>query len=268
MKTGPSKLEVRNLHVDLSGETILKDVSAAFPPGAISAVIGPNGSGKSTLARAVCGLYDRRCLRGDILLDGRDVLSMKGRERARHIAVFPQTRPIPGLTVMDMVRHGRYPYRNPGGGLTEGDRQAVRSAVDATGLGALSNRKLATLSGGERQRAYLAMMLAQDAKLLVLDEPATHLDISAQLEVLEILKAQKRASRTVIVILHDIPQAFSAADAVYVMRGGRIVRGGAPGDPSVAAAVREAFGVGVAQSEEGNLYGYSLYGKRDTLETG
>jgi iron complex transport system ATP-binding protein len=260
MKTDSGKLEIRGLCVELGGVRILNDLSANFAAGSISAIIGPNGSGKSTLAKAVCGLLDRRCVRGDIAMDGRDVLAMKGRERARRIAVFPQTRPIPNLSVMEMISHGRYPYREPGGGLTEKDRRAISLAADVAGVGHLLMRKLATLSGGERQKAYIAMMLAQDAELLVLDEPTAHLDISAQLGVLHILKSQRRASKTILVVLHDIPQAFGIADAIYVMRNGRMDCSGDPDTPSLATAVEDAFGVGVAQSGDGSLYGYSLYG--------
>jgi iron complex transport system ATP-binding protein len=258
MKVASAKLEIYGLSVELSGKKILRDVSAIFPAGMISAVIGPNGSGKSTLARAVCGLYAASGVCGDILIDGKNIPKMEGRERARNIAFFPQARPVPDLTVMEMIRHGRYPYRNPGGGLSGIDKAAINAATQSAGIDALRARKLATLSGGERQRAYLAMMLAQDARLLLLDEPTAHLDISAQIEVLDMLEAQKKASKTIVGILHDIPQAFTVADAVYIMREGNIICAGAPDDSYVISAAESAFGVRIVRNEDGRLYKYDL----------
>jgi iron complex transport system ATP-binding protein len=253
--------EVRDLNVRIGGARIIKDASARFERDAITAVIGPNGSGKSTLLRAVCGLLDRNAVSGAVLVDGADPFAMAPRDRARRISLFPQTRPVPDLTALEMIRHGRYPYRNAFGSLTQQDRALVEAAAAEAGVTPFLHRKLNTLSGGERQRAYLAMMLAQGTGVLALDEPTAWLDVGAQLAVLDILSKRKNENDTVIIVMHDVPQAFSYADALVVLYDGCVCAAGRPDDPNVAEAVESAFGVSIRRinSHSDALYPYALY---------
>jgi iron complex transport system ATP-binding protein len=253
--------EVRELNVRIDGERIIKDASARFERGAITAVIGPNGSGKSTLLRAVCGLLDRDTVSGAVLVDGADPFAMDPRDRARRVSLFPQTRPVPDLTALDMIRHGRYPYRNAFGSLSQPDRASVAAAAEEAGVTPFLHRKLYTLSGGERQRAYLAMMLAQETDVLALDEPTAWLDVGAQLEILDILSERKEENDTIIIVMHDVPQAFSYADTLVILDDGRVRATGRPDDPDVAAAVESAFGVSIRRisSRSDALYPYALY---------
>lgn len=221
----------------------LHDISCEVPAGKLTALIGPNGSGKSTLLKTAAGII--RPDRGTITAEGRDIAALDHRERARILAYMPQSRPAPEMTVDRLVAHGRYPRLKWGRSLTPADREIIREAMVRTDTLSLRDIRLDKLSGGERQRAYLAMMLAQQAPVMLLDEPAAHLDLRAQYDMIAILKDLAQAGRTVLVVMHDIVLALENCDHVLLMDHGRIAASGAPDQVYDTGLLAPAFGIRV-----------------------
>lgn len=238
------KLEARNLCCTLGGKVILNDLSLTFAEGRRTAIIGPNGAGKSTLLRFLAGLA--RPSAGRILLDGRDIHAFGRRELAQKLAVLPQgvTAP-PDTTVRRLVGYGRFPYHSYfSAGSPRLDREAVDWAMQVTKVTKLQDRQVASLSGGERQRAFLAMTLAQQPKILLLDEPTTYLDIAHQLEVMQIIETLNRAyGMTIIMVLHDLNHALQYADEAAVLADHHIVCQGSPAEIISPKLLAQVFGV-------------------------
>lgn len=238
-------LEARAASIDYGRRRILQGATLALERGMVTALVGPNGCGKSTLLRTLARLA--RPSSGAVLLDGRDIHGAPTRDVAKRLAILPQGRDSPaGLTVRDLVAHGRYPHmgllRRP----NAQDADAVARALEATAMTPLADREVDTLSGGERQRAWIAMALAQETDILLLDEPTTYLDIRYQLEVLTLVRRLNREHGiTVLWVLHDLNQAAEHSDRIVVMRDGRILADGAPRDVLTPATIREAFDVHV-----------------------
>jgi iron complex transport system ATP-binding protein len=221
-------IELRGVSVDLDGRPVLHDLTLSVPSGARLGLIGPNGSGKTTLLRAVAGLVRHR---GDIRIGGVAPASLPRRELARRIAVVPQNPVVPpGATVGDYVLMGRTPYIPYLG--TEGrrDLEIVAAVLDQLDLADLAGRRLDSLSGGERQRAVLARALAQQAPVLLLDEPTTGLDVGHQQQVLELVDALRAAlDLTVLSAMHDLTLAGQFADELVLLDGGRVAAAGPAG---------------------------------------
>jgi ABC-type cobalamin/Fe3+-siderophores transport system ATPase subunit len=226
-------------------QLVVEDVSLRLPPGAVTAVCGPNGSGKSTLLRVLAQLHPRAA--GSVLLDGQEVARQAPRQRARDLSFLPQTPLVPtGVTVREVVEQGRFPHRRLLGGPRADDRAAVAWALHATRLDELADRDVGHVSGGERQRAWIAMALAQQSRVLLLDEPTTFLDIRYQMEVLDLLRRlADDHGITVVAVLHDLNQAAAFADHVVLMRHGRVVAAGTPAEVVTAAHIETVFGVQV-----------------------
>lgn len=236
-------LETKNLSVKYGEKLALKDINIKIGQGEIVSIIGPNGSGKSTLIKAIS-----RCLKtsdGEILFQNRDIYSVKAREIARELAVLPQIKRSPkDLSVENLVSFGRYPHLGLGKKLSPRDKEIVEWAVEKTGLSEYSQRLLYSLSGGERQRAWIAMALAQEPKILILDEPTTYLDISFQLEILELIKIlNKDLKLTVIMVLHDLNQAARYSDKIYVLNKGQIHHYGSPETTIRKNLLRDIFNI-------------------------
>lgn len=212
--------EMRNISVSLGGREILHDVSLSLPEGTLTALVGRNGCGKSTLLSCAAGV--RGCA-GTVLLRGAELHRMTPRERAKRVALLPQTLSAPHMTVEELAGLGRNPYVDIGRRFTEEDRDAVCRAMESAGVAALRRCFLDELSGGERQRAYLAMILAQETELLMLDEPTTHMDMGGGEAFLRNLRELKAAGRTLLAVMHDLSQAVRYADRIAVMDGGRVV---------------------------------------------
>ncbi len=197
-------LAIHSLCVSYGAHPVLKDVSLSIQPGEIMAVVGPNGAGKTTLIRSVSGILPNQA--GTIYIAGQDLARLSPKERAQYLAVVPQARQLPGdVPVYETVLLGRTPYLNWIGSSGAGDHAAVRQALELTRLAPLSRRRVGELSGGEQQRVLLARALAQDAPLLLLDEPTTHLDLEHQtvfLNLIRRLTAEKGLA--VLIILHDL----------------------------------------------------------------
>ncbi len=221
---------------------VSRDLSLAIPAGSFTVIVGPNACGKSTLLRALSRLLAPGA--GQVLLDGSDISARPAREVARRLGLLPQSAVAPeGISVADLVARGRYPHQGLFRQWSEADAGAVTEAMRLTGVAEMAARPVDELSGGQRQRVWIAMVLAQDTPILLLDEPTTFLDIAHQIELLEILARLNRAGRTVVAVLHDLNHACRYASHLVAMREGRILAEGRPGEIVSEALVEEVFGL-------------------------
>jgi len=237
------RLRADRVSVAYGPRRVLDEVDLTVPHGQITAIIGPNGCGKSTLLRALARVLVPRA--GAVLLDGDPIHRMPSRVVAQQVGLLPQSNVVPEqLTVIDLVRRGRYPHRGAFGRWTNQDHEAVEDALQATGTADLRDRLVDELSGGQRQRVWVAMVLAQQTPVLLLDEPTTYLDLAHRLEVLRLLRALN-ADRgvTVAMVLHDLDEASRYAHHLVAMRDGQIVTQGAPRQIVTPDLVRDVFGV-------------------------
>ena len=236
-------LEARGLTVAYDGAPVVDGLDLLVPRERITAIVGANGCGKSTLLRALARLIAPRA--GTVLLEGRAISELPSRDVARRLGILPQAPVAPdGLTVEDLVARGRYPHQGLFRQWSEHDEAAVEEALAATATADLRGRPLDELSGGQRQRAWIAMTLAQQTELLLLDEPTTFLDLAHQIDVLDLLDGLvAEHGRTVVMVLHDINQACRYADHLVAVRDGRIHAAGPPGDIVDDALIRDVFGL-------------------------
>lgn len=214
-------MELRQLRAGYGEHMVLDGVDLALRPGEVLALLGPNGSGKSTLIRAALGLLP--LAGGQVLIDGADAAALSPRQRAQKAAYLPQTRPVPNITALRMVLHGRFPHLTYPRRFRQEDYAAAMAALEQADAACLARRPMPELSGGQRQRVYLAMALAQDAPTLFLDEPTAFLDVSHQLEVGRLAGQLARQGKAVVLVLHDLPLALSTADRLAVLKGGRLL---------------------------------------------
>ena len=244
-------LEATGVHVRLGGKPVLHGVDLAVPPGTWHAVLGPNGAGKSTLLRAVAGLLPHH---GQIRIGGELVAGLPAKARARLVAFVPQQPQLPDdVTVAAYVLLGRTPHLGYFGVESAHDRAVADAALARLDLGPLAARRLGTLSGGERQRVVLARALAQQAKVLLLDEPTTALDLGHQQQVLDLVdELRTDEGLTVVATLHDLSVAAQYADAVTLLVGGRAVARGAAGDVLSEAVIAEHYGARVRVFDDGS----------------
>ncbi|WP_122754833.1 Fe(3+) dicitrate ABC transporter ATP-binding protein FecE [Pseudomonas viridiflava] len=239
-----SILQAQQLDIGYGATRIVQDLSFSPPPGKVTALIGPNGCGKSTLLKAFARILTPQS--GSLTLDGKAYRDLSARDLARKVAFLPQVLPIPeGVSVRQLVAYGRSPHNSLWGRLSGADQHSVEQALQRMELETLADRPLSDLSGGQRQRAWLAMILAQDAAIVLLDEPTTYLDISHQVELLDLMRALSAEGKTVITVLHDINQACRYADHLALMQAGRLVASGTPGDVLNAELVCRVFDVQV-----------------------
>ncbi|CAK9890592.1 MULTISPECIES: ABC transporter ATP-binding protein [Pseudomonas] len=222
--------------------TISTDLSIAIPDGSFTVIVGPNACGKSTLLRALSRLLVPT--HGRVVLDGKTITERGAKEVARRLGLLPQSATAPdGITVADLVARGRFPHQSFLRQWSEADEQAVTAAMAATQVSELAERGLDELSGGQRQRVWIAMVLAQQTPILLLDEPTTFLDIAHQIELLELLADLNRQGRTIVAVLHDLNQACRYASHLIAMRDGAVLAQGTPGAIFTEALVEEVFGL-------------------------
>jgi iron complex transport system ATP-binding protein len=258
-------LQATDLVVRRGRRTVLDGVSLEVHAGDALALIGPNAAGKSTLVRTLVGILAP--VRGEVVLDSRPLHAWSRDAVARRVAlVAPEDEGPPMLTVADRVRLGRYPHRGPLRPFTEEDETAVRHALDLTGIEHLAGRRLGELSAGERQLVLLARGLAQQPRLLLLDEPAAHLDVGHQLALFRALDEVREQGVAVLAVVHDLPRAAEWARRMLLLHRGRIVAEGSPEAVLGSAAAEEAFAVRIRGLElegaEGRVYRFEEKGDR------
>ena len=229
-----------------SAPPIVEDLDLDVPAGRVTAIIGANGCGKSTLLRGLTRQLAPRA--GSIEVLGRDAARVSARDYARTVALLPQHPVAPeGMTVAQLVARGRHPHRGLLGGRAAGDDAAIASALERTDLVELADREAGTLSGGQRQRAWLALVLAQQTPVVLLDEPTSYLDLSHQVEVLDLVRAlpdpRGGGRATVVAVLHELNLAARSADHIVAMAAGRVVAQGTPVEVIVPEVLAEVFGL-------------------------
>ncbi|MCX7781664.1 MAG: ABC transporter ATP-binding protein [Negativicutes bacterium] len=238
-------LQAQNIYVAFNGKGILTDLSFFIDKGKITSIIGPNGSGKSTLLKTLS--KNLVPARGTVYLSGKDLRTVNVKELAKRMAVLFQSSTAPSdVTVRDLVEYGRYPHQNWWQGRSEADNDIVSWAMRQTGVEELADRPVVTLSGGEQQRAWIAMALAQQPSVLLLDEPTTYLDIAHQLEIMELLKRLNRENAlSVVMVLHDLNHAAKYSDYIVALHRGKIVAAGSPAEVVTTDMLRAVFAVEV-----------------------
>lgn len=243
------RLAAQGLTAGYDERTVLSELSLSVPEGSFTVIIGPNACGKSTLLRSLARLI--KPTDGRVLLDGSSITSLPTKQLARTVGLLPQSSVAPeGITVADLVSRGRHPHQSLLKRWGRDDEAAVREALEVTGTAGLATRPVDELSGGQRQRTWIAMALAQQTPILLLDEPTTYLDIAHQIEVLELCTQLQREGRTLVAVLHDLNQALRYATHLVAMRSGEIVAQGTPEQIGTAPLVHEVFGVAARVIED------------------
>ncbi|WP_369824401.1 ABC transporter ATP-binding protein [Kitasatospora sp. Root187] len=238
-----NQLTATGLDLRYGDRTIVAGLDLTLPGGSVTAIVGPNACGKSTLLRGLTRLLAPAA--GTVTLDGADIHRMSARALAKRLGLLPQQPVTPeAVTVESLVRLGRYPHQRMLSPWSAADQAAVEDALIRTGTAELRDRPVDQLSGGQRQRAWIALALAQDTELLLLDEPTTFLDLRHQLEVLDLVAdLHDQAGRTVVMVLHDLGQAARYADHLVVLDGGKLAAAGPPAEVLTAELVEAVFQV-------------------------
>jgi len=241
--TGVHSLKGEHLQLAYDQRTVVADLSVVIPPGRVTAIVGANACGKSTLLRGLARLLKPKV--GTVYLDGRDIHRTPTKEVATRLGLLPQTPASPeGITVADLVARGRYPHQSLFRQWTPTDERAVASAMSATEILDLAARPVDELSGGQRQRVWIAMALAQDTEIMLLDEPTTFLDLAHQVEILDLLTdLNRQEGRTIVLVLHDLNHACRYSHHLIAMREGTIVAQGPPPAVVTCDLVQEVFGL-------------------------
>ena len=245
-------LHAEHITCGYGGKPVVRDLSFSAHRGQILCILGANGCGKTTLLRAAARQLP--LLAGEILLDGRPVSSYGRTEFARKAAFMPQVRSVPAITAGALVAHGRFPHLGFSRRLRPEDRAAVQAAMEATGVADWANRDLRALSGGERQRVYLAMALAQDTDLILLDEPTTYLDPGRQFELLDLIASLPGRGKTVVMVLHDLSHALRYSTQLLLLEQGRLVQRGTPEELYAGGQLDRVFGIRSRRAPDGSYY--------------
>ncbi|WP_159621488.1 ABC transporter ATP-binding protein [Ruania rhizosphaerae] len=238
----PARLYTDRATLGYDGRVISDALSVSVPDESFTVIVGANACGKSTLLRGLSRLLKPAA--GQVVLDGEMITNYRAKEVARRLGLLPQSSLAPdGITVADLVARGRYPHQGLLRQWSEDDEHAVAHAMDATGVTSLSGRLVDELSGGQRQRVWVAMVLAQQTNILLLDEPTTFLDIAYQIELLELFTDLHQEGRTLVAVLHDLNHAARYASHLIAMKDGAVVAEGSPSDVVTAELVEEVFGL-------------------------
>ncbi|WP_034521298.1 ABC transporter ATP-binding protein [Actinomadura rifamycini] len=247
MKNGPrpggdARLSGSGLTLAYDKRTITRELDVVVPDGSFTVIVGPNACGKSTLLRALARILKPTA--GSVVLDGEPIAGWPAKKLARTLGLLPQSSIAPeGISVADLVARGRYPHQGLLRQWSKEDERVVGESMAATGVEALADRSVDELSGGQRQRVWIAMALAQQTPLLLLDEPTTYLDIAHQIEILDLCARLHEEGRTVVAVLHDLNHASRYATHMIAMRDGQIVAEGGPAEVVTADLVEKVFGL-------------------------
>lgn len=239
-------IQISSLEISLGSRVILSGVNAEIPPG-LTCILGANGSGKTMLLRTLCALMPPSG--GKVRLDDEDITTMSRNARARRIAYMPQLRPVPQIEARLLVEHARYPFSGFSKHIDEAGEEIVEQSLNRANALFLCDKMLTELSGGERQRVYVAAALAQGTDVLLLDEPTTYLDLNSQLELLRLLRSIGEEGKTVVAVMHDVLQAFSFAERVMLLDGGRMAFYAEAADKDAARALKSIYGCGISADE-------------------
>lgn len=234
-------LTTDQLKIGYEDKIIVHDLNLHVQEGKITTIIGPNGCGKSTILKTLARIHKAK--EGYVYLDGEMIHKIPTKKIAQRMAVLPQSPEAPnGLTIVDLVSYGRSPHQRGFGRLVEKDREVINWALDVTGLTELKNQEVDTLSGGQRQRAWIAMAIAQETNLLLLDEPTTYLDMAHQLEVLKLLKKlNDEENRTIVMVIHDLNHAARFSDHMVALRNGQLMKEGTAEEVMTEEVLKEVF---------------------------
>ena len=248
-------ISVKNLSVAYEDNLIIDDMNLSIPKGKISIIIGANGCGKSTLLKTIARVIKPK--NGDIFINEKNIKIQKEKNIATQVAFLPQGPVCPsGITVKELVAFGRFPHQKLIGGLKAHDKEIIDWAIEETGLTDFEDREIENLSGGQRQRAWIAMTLAQETDIIMLDEPTTYLDMSYQLEVLQVLeKLNKEKKITIVMVLHELNNACRFASNIIGLKKGKIICEGTPMEAITKENLKEIYGIdGKLQLSENKNY--------------
>lgn len=234
---------VKDLSVAYEDNLIIENMNLSLPKGEISIIIGANGCGKSTLLKTIARIIKPK--KGNIFINGQDVKTRKAKILAKEVAVLPQSPICPdGLTVKELVAYGRFPHQKTIAGLSIHDKEIIDWAIKETGLEEFADRPVESLSGGQRQRAWIAMTLAQETDIILLDEPTTYLDMSYQLEILLLLKKLNEEKKiTIVIVLHELNNACRFAHHIIGLKKGKVICEGKPNDVITNESLKKIYGI-------------------------
>ncbi|MCM3570650.1 ABC transporter ATP-binding protein [Neobacillus mesonae] len=234
-------LSTENLQIGYGNKVIVEGLNLEINKGQITTIIGANGCGKSTILKTIARVHPAKS--GSIYLDGKMIHKIPTREIAKKMAVLPQSPEVPtGLTVYELISFGRSPHQSGFGRLSNEDKRVIDWVLDVTGLSDFADRPVDALSGGQRQRAWIAMAIAQETDLLLLDEPTTYLDMAHQLEILQLLeKLNREEGRTIVMVIHDLNLAARFSHHMAALRAGNLVKEGTPEEVMTQNVLKEVF---------------------------
>lgn len=236
-------IETHSISIGYGNGDIVTDLTLEIPRGKITSLIGANGCGKSTILKTIARI--QKPTKGTIYLDGKAISQLTTKEVAKQLAILPQSAEAPaGMTVFELVSYGRFPHQSGLGRMTAHDKDVIEWALTVTGMHSYFDRYVDELSGGQRQRVWIAMALAQETEIVLLDEPTTYLDMAHQLEVLELLKKlNEEEKRTIVMVLHDINQAVRFSDYICALKNGAIVHHGPAEEVMTKEVLREVYNI-------------------------
>ncbi len=236
-------ITTKNLNISYGNVDIVKDLNLNIPKGKITTIIGANGCGKSTILKTIGRVITPKS--GNIYINGKDIYKENPREIAKNMAILPQSPQAPsGLTVEELIAYGRFPHQKGFGKVNDKDKDIVNWALEITGIEEFKDRNIDDLSGGQRQRAWIAMALAQETDILLLDEPTTYLDLAHQLEILKLLEdLNKKQGRTIVMVIHELNNAARFADHMIGIKKGRVVCEGSADEVMTKENLKEIFNI-------------------------
>ncbi len=249
-------IELKNLAAGYGSHVVLENLSMDIHDGRVLALLGPNGCGKSTLIKTILALQPR--LAGEIVINGTELDQMTPRERAKQIAYLPQARTTPNITARRMVLHGRFPYMSYPRQYREDDFRAVDRALELTGAAEFADMMMPQLSGGQQQKVYIAMALAQETGMILMDEPTTYLDAGSQLDTYRLARAFAHEGKAIVLVTHDLPLALRFADEIAVLADGSLQAFDTPDAVFRSGILDRVFNISLRRTETENGWQYYL----------